>query len=179
MSARVLVVDDIPVNVRLQEAKLSAEYYDVITASSGPEALEIIQTEPPDIVLLDVIMPEMDGFEVCRRIKANPATTIFSPSRCGTWRCLPGRAQRERQHADVPTGATVLPGRDGLGGDDLGVGSGLLHTGVIERHPAASGMQRARRGRTQALRCASDQCVPTRKVDGNTHVMRECGSRQE
>ncbi|MDP6475481.1 MAG: response regulator, partial [Alphaproteobacteria bacterium] len=77
MSARVLVVDDIPVNVRLLEAKLSAEYYDVITANSGAEALEIIKSEPPDIVLLDVMMPEMDGFEVCRRIKADPATALL------------------------------------------------------------------------------------------------------
>jgi two-component system cell cycle response regulator len=77
MSARVLVVDDIPVNVRLLEAKLSAEYYDVITANSGAEALEIIAAEPPDIVLLDVMMPEMDGFEVCRRIKTNPATATL------------------------------------------------------------------------------------------------------
>ena len=77
MPARVLVVDDIPVNVRLLEAKLSAEYYDVITANSGAEALEIIKSEPPDIVLLDVMMPEMDGFEVCRRIKADPATALL------------------------------------------------------------------------------------------------------
>ena len=77
MSARVLVVDDIPVNVRLLEAKLSAEYYDVITANSGAEALEIIESEPPDIVLLDVMMPEMDGFEVCHRIKENPATALL------------------------------------------------------------------------------------------------------
>jgi len=77
MSARVLVVDDIPVNVRLLKAKLSAEYYNVITASSGREALEIIESEPPDIVLLDVMIPEMDGFEVCRRIKAYPATALL------------------------------------------------------------------------------------------------------
>lgn len=77
MSARVLVVDDIPVNVRLLEAKLSAEYYDVITATSGAEALELIKSEPPDIVLLDIMMPEMDGFEVCRRIKADPATALL------------------------------------------------------------------------------------------------------
>ena len=77
MSARVLVVDDIPVNVRLLEAKLSAEYYDVVTASSGTEAFEMIKSAPPDIVLLDVMMPEMDGFEVCRRIKAEPATALL------------------------------------------------------------------------------------------------------
>ena len=74
MSARVLVVDDIPVNVRLLEAKLSAEYFDVVTAGSGAEALRVIGEQPPDIILLDVMMPEMDGFEVCRRIKADTAT---------------------------------------------------------------------------------------------------------
>ena len=77
MSARVLIVDDIPVNVRLLKAKLSAEYYDVITAGSGAEALELIRSETPDIVLLDVMMPEMDGFEVCRRVRADPATALL------------------------------------------------------------------------------------------------------
>ncbi|HEU4837855.1 MAG TPA: PleD family two-component system response regulator [Micavibrio sp.] len=74
MSARVLVVDDILPNVKLLEAKLSSEYYDVLTATNGPEALEKVATLSPDIVLLDVMMPGMDGFEVCKRIKANPAT---------------------------------------------------------------------------------------------------------
>jgi two-component system, cell cycle response regulator len=74
MSARVLVVDDVEVNVRLLEAKLSSEYFTVITAANGPRALELAQSERPDIVLLDVMMPEMDGFEVCRRLKADPHT---------------------------------------------------------------------------------------------------------
>jgi len=74
MSARVLVVDDILPNVKLLEAKLSCEYYDVITATSGQEALEKVQNENPDIVLLDVMMPGMDGFEVCTRIKSNIET---------------------------------------------------------------------------------------------------------
>lgn len=74
MSARILVVDDILPNVKLLEAKLMSEYYDVITATSGPEALEKIMQDSPDMVLLDVMMPEMDGFEVCRRIKNNPQT---------------------------------------------------------------------------------------------------------
>ena len=72
MSARVLVVDDIEPNVRLLEAKLACEYYEVITATSGQEALEQVENGKPDIVLLDVMMPGMDGFEVCSRIKANP-----------------------------------------------------------------------------------------------------------
>jgi two-component system cell cycle response regulator len=74
MSARILVVDDVPANVKLLEARLSAEYFDVVTASCGSEALEICQRGECDIVLLDVMMPDMDGFEVCRRLKANPAT---------------------------------------------------------------------------------------------------------
>ena len=78
MSARILVVDDIAANVRLLEAKLAAEYFEVVTASSGPEALEIIERNAPDIVLLDVMMPEMDGFEVCSKIRAN-AKTRFLP----------------------------------------------------------------------------------------------------
>jgi two-component system cell cycle response regulator len=78
MSARILVVDDIAANVRLLEAKLAAEYFEVVTASSGPEALEIIERNAPDIVLLDVMMPEMDGFEVCTKIRAN-AKTRFLP----------------------------------------------------------------------------------------------------
>lgn len=74
MTARVLVVDDVPPNVKLLEAKLTSEYFDVLTAYSGPEALDVISREHPDIVLLDVMMPGMDGFEVCRRIKADPST---------------------------------------------------------------------------------------------------------
>jgi two-component system cell cycle response regulator len=74
MSARILVVDDIELNVKLLEAKLSFEYYDVVRAYSGSEALAIADAEPPDVVLLDVMMPRMDGFEVCRRLKANPRT---------------------------------------------------------------------------------------------------------
>jgi two-component system cell cycle response regulator len=74
MSARVLVVDDIPANVKLLEARLSAEYFDVATALSGAEALALCERAECDIVLLDVMMPDMDGFEVCRRLKSNPAT---------------------------------------------------------------------------------------------------------
>src|SRR3954471_23033027 len=78
MSARILVVDDVPANVKLLEARLSAEYFDVLTASNGTEALEICSRAECDIVLLDVMMPDMDGFEVCRRLKSNP-TTHFIP----------------------------------------------------------------------------------------------------
>nr|WP_321979994.1 PleD family two-component system response regulator [uncultured Cohaesibacter sp.] len=74
MSARVLVVDDNPANVKLLDARLSKEYFDVLCAYSGAEALEILSGNLVDIVLLDVMMPGMDGFEVCRRIKSDPKT---------------------------------------------------------------------------------------------------------
>lgn len=72
MTARVLVVDDLLPNIKLLEAKLSMEYYDVFTAKSGTEALEVARNNPVDIILLDVMMPGMDGFECCRQLKADP-----------------------------------------------------------------------------------------------------------
>jgi two-component system cell cycle response regulator len=75
MSARVLVVDDILPNVKLLEAKLSAEYYDVLTAMNGEDALRLVAEESPDLVLLDVMMPGMDGFEVCYKIKGDSKTS--------------------------------------------------------------------------------------------------------
>lgn len=74
MTARVLVVDDIPANVKLLEARLLAEYFDVVTAEDGFKALAICDEEQVDIILLDIMMPGMDGFEVCERLKANPNT---------------------------------------------------------------------------------------------------------
>jgi two-component system cell cycle response regulator len=74
MSARILVVDDIEANVRLLEAKLTAEYYEVSTAMDGPTALAMAAKDLPDIILLDVMMPGMDGFTVCRKLKEDPTT---------------------------------------------------------------------------------------------------------
>src|SRR3954453_9051033 len=74
MSARILVVDDVPGKVKLLEARLSAEYFDVLTASNGAAALDICARAECDIILLDVMMPDVDGFEVCRLLKSNPAT---------------------------------------------------------------------------------------------------------
>src|SRR5437667_777174 len=74
MTARVLVVDDIAANVKLLDARLSAEYFEVRTAMSGAEALGVCERAECDIVLLDVMMPDMDGFEVCRRLNAGLAT---------------------------------------------------------------------------------------------------------
>ncbi|HWK66506.1 MAG TPA: PleD family two-component system response regulator [Rhizobiaceae bacterium] len=77
MTARILVVDDIPANVKLLEVRLLAEYFDVLTASNGPEAIETCENGKVDVVLLDVMMPGMDGFEVCRRLKSDPATAYI------------------------------------------------------------------------------------------------------
>ncbi len=74
MTARILVVDDVAANTRLLEAKLAAEYYQVAAANSGAEAIRQALAWQPDLILLDVMMPEMDGFETCRRLKADPAT---------------------------------------------------------------------------------------------------------
>jgi len=74
MTARILVVDDIAANVKLLQAKLSAEYYDVLTAENGRTAIEVAENQAPDIILLDVMMPGMDGFETCTELKDNPKT---------------------------------------------------------------------------------------------------------
>lgn len=74
MTARILVVDDNQLNLDLLNARLTMEYYEVATALNGEEALTALDNESYDIVLLDVMMPGIDGFEVCRRIKASPAT---------------------------------------------------------------------------------------------------------
>ncbi len=75
MSARILVVDDNPLNVKLLAAKLARDYYFVSTAENGLQALQKAQAEQPDLILLDIMMPEMDGFEACTRLKADPRTT--------------------------------------------------------------------------------------------------------
>ena len=75
MSARILVVDDNPLNQKLLAAKLTHEYYIVSLANDGIDALEKIEKEKPDLILLDVMMPRMDGFEACKRIKGNSDTS--------------------------------------------------------------------------------------------------------
>ena len=74
MTARILVVDDIPANVKLLEARLQAEYFQVVTALNGADALAICEEGDIDLILLDIMMPGMDGFEVCAKLKANPVT---------------------------------------------------------------------------------------------------------
>ncbi|MGH2594836.1 MAG: protein kinase domain-containing protein, partial [Actinomycetota bacterium] len=73
----ILVVDDVPQNVRLLEAVLTSNGYEVRSASSGQEALELVAAEAPDLVLLDVQMPGMNGYEVCRRIRSDPSTRFL------------------------------------------------------------------------------------------------------
>ena len=75
---KVLVVDDQPPNVRLLEAILTPRGYDVLTASSGEQALEVIAAEDVDLVLLDILMPGIDGYEVCRRIR-DQVDTAYLP----------------------------------------------------------------------------------------------------
>ena len=70
--ARILVVDDVPENVRLLEAVLEAHGYDIVTATDGHAALELAVTATPDLVLLDVMMPQPDGLAVCRRLREQP-----------------------------------------------------------------------------------------------------------
>ncbi|MGE0755077.1 MAG: PleD family two-component system response regulator [Alphaproteobacteria bacterium] len=72
MTAQILVVDDVVANIKLLEAKLASEYYDVLSAKDGYEALERAKQNMPDIILLDVMMPGMDGFETCRKLKEDP-----------------------------------------------------------------------------------------------------------
>jgi two-component system cell cycle response regulator len=74
VTARILVVDDVAANIRLLSARLAAEFYEVASAGSGPEALALAAEWLPDVVLLDVMMPGMDGYEVCRELKRNPRT---------------------------------------------------------------------------------------------------------
>jgi class 3 adenylate cyclase len=76
-AAKILVVDDTANNVKLLKDLLTMKGYAVVTASSGPEGLEQIDKERPDLVLLDVMMPGMNGYDVCRRIRENPATGVL------------------------------------------------------------------------------------------------------
>ena len=71
---KILVIDDNPGIVRLDESLLKSQGYEVISASDGALGLKLAQEEKPDIVFLDIILPEMHGFEVCKRIKENPET---------------------------------------------------------------------------------------------------------
>lgn len=75
--ARILVVDDVPQNVRLLEAVLAPRGYDVVAATDGDRALALVESAKPDLVLLDVMMPQPDGFEVCRRLREREETAVL------------------------------------------------------------------------------------------------------
>src|SRR5213594_926565 len=77
MPQRILVVDDMPVNVKLLADLLTVKGYTVVTAASGAEALVKVEKEQPGLVLLDVMMPGMSGYDVCRKIRENPATAML------------------------------------------------------------------------------------------------------
>jgi len=74
---KILVVDDYPANVKLLERNLQAAGYETVAAGDGQEALEKVQAEKPDLILLDIMMPKLDGFEVCRRLRADEATAVI------------------------------------------------------------------------------------------------------
>ena len=77
MAQRILVVDDTPQNVKLFTDLLGAKGYTVTSATNGEDALASIAAAPPDLVLLDVMMPGISGYDVCRRIRENPATALL------------------------------------------------------------------------------------------------------
>ena len=69
---RILIVDDNPTNVKVLQTRLAAEGYEIVTAADGEEGLAVARQHTPDLILLDVMMPKVDGFEVCRRLRADP-----------------------------------------------------------------------------------------------------------
>jgi adenylate cyclase len=75
--ARILVVDDVQENLRLLEAVLAPHGYDIVSATDGPSALELVESANPDLVLLDVLMPQMDGYAVCRRLREREETAVL------------------------------------------------------------------------------------------------------
>lgn len=76
-NATILVVDDIPENVRLLDAVVAPRGYDVLTAASGKEALDRVATAQPDLILLDVVMPGIDGYTVCQALRADEETAVL------------------------------------------------------------------------------------------------------
>ena len=76
-AALILVVDDVPQNVRLLEALLSTRGYAVVSATDGRAALDLVESAKPDLVLLDVVMPGLDGYEVCRQLREREETAVL------------------------------------------------------------------------------------------------------
>ena len=71
----ILIIDDSPVNHKLLATQLREANYHILSVTSGPEGLQVVQSQSVDLIMLDVMMPDMDGFEVCRRLKSNPKTS--------------------------------------------------------------------------------------------------------
>lgn len=122
---RVLVVDDIPVNVILLAERLKLASYQVVTATSGAEALKIIRQSPPDIVLLDVMMPGMSGYEVCQEIR------------------------RDEKHAGLPVVLVTALDKDSDRQTGLDAGADEFLTKPADDDVLFSAMQRAVRKRAQ------------------------------
>jgi len=80
--ARILVVDDTPANVKLLVDVLTAKGYEVSAATNGADALSMIAAAPPDLVLLDIMMPGLSGYDVCKRLRADPATALLPVVLC-------------------------------------------------------------------------------------------------
>lgn len=122
---RVLVVDDIPVNVILLAERLKLASYQVVTATSGAEALKIIRQSPPDIVLLDVMMPGMSGYEVCQEIR------------------------RDEKHAGLPVVLVTALDKDSDRQTGLDAGADEFLTKPADDDVLFPAMQRAVRKRAQ------------------------------
>ncbi|HXH26107.1 MAG TPA: response regulator, partial [Vicinamibacterales bacterium] len=77
MTGRVLIVDDVPANRQLLADLLRRQGYDLETAATGDEALAAVERNPPDVILLDVVLPGISGFDVCQQLKSDPATRLI------------------------------------------------------------------------------------------------------
>jgi len=97
---RILVVDDEPHILKLVSFSLTAKGFEVIEATDGLSAIEVAQTEQPDLILLDVMMPALDGYEACRRLKANPATAHIPVV------MLSAKSQQAERTTGIDCGAT-------------------------------------------------------------------------
>ena len=108
---RILIVDDTPANVHILQTRLAASGYDIVTATDGEAALAAVRETQPDLILLDVMMPKMDGFEVCRRLRSD-ASLPFIPIIMVTAKADP----KERAPVDVilrklfPVNPNATPG---------------------------------------------------------------------
>ena len=100
--AKILVVDDVPENVRLMEAVLVPRGYEVVSATNGREALGVVAAESPDLILLDVMMPEMDGYAVCTHLREHEETAVLPvimvTSSIGQEKTQGDRGRRGRLH---------------------------------------------------------------------------------